>query len=167
MTHEIGTKRSGQTRAGVTSLIGNIPRLYHFLGFYSLPFNSDQAMSKAPSLSVSPFNNLDSPPSVCLFFSFLISPNHGIFNSLFPQVPDRVVTDLRLADDANADAENSVTVTTPKDPYNFGHGLKSDAEISELRSRKRGKPLANYHKKQNAVCLSFSCFSFLLLTDIP
>jgi hypothetical protein len=78
-----------------------------------------------------------------------------------------VVTDLRLADDTNADAENSVTVTTPKDPYNIGHGFKSDAEISELRSRKRGKPLANFHKKQNAVCLSFPYFLFLLLTDIP
>ncbi|KAI0005537.1 CDF-like metal transporter, partial [Russula compacta] len=40
------------------------------------------------------------------------------------------------------------------DPYNFGHGLKSDEEIAELRSRKRGKRLANYHRRQNDLIAS-------------
>ncbi|KAH9176875.1 CDF-like metal transporter [Lactarius sanguifluus] len=38
-----------------------------------------------------------------------------------------------------------------RDPFNFGHGLKTDAEIAELRSRKRGNRLATYHRKQNAL----------------
>ncbi|KAI0249528.1 CDF-like metal transporter [Lactifluus subvellereus] len=77
-------------------------------------------------------------------------------NNLEPSssVPDAVVTDLRLPHHADVDAENSVTVTTLRDPYNFNHGFKTDAEIAELRSRKRGKPLANYHRKQNALISS-------------
>ena len=79
-------------------------------------------------------------------------------------MPDAVVTDLRLHD-TDMDAENSVTVTTSRDPYNFNHGFKTDAEIAELRSRKRGKPLANYHRKQNAVRLSHPPHVGPLLTD--
>jgi hypothetical protein len=71
-----------------------------------------------------------------------------------PQLPDRVVTDLRRLDfAADTDAESPTTprITTSNDPYNFGHGLKTDAEIAELRRRKRGKRLARYHRKQNDV----------------
>ena len=72
------------------------------------------------------------------------------------QVPDAVVTDRRLTSyNAEADPENPNPATPQpmpcRDPFNFGHGLKTDAEIAELRSRKRGKRLANYHRKQNAV----------------
>lgn len=42
-------------------------------------------------------------------------------------------------------------MSTSRDPYNIGHGLKTDAEIAELRRRKRGKPLAKYHRRQNDV----------------
>ncbi|KAI0305060.1 CDF manganese transporter [Russula brevipes] len=75
-----------------------------------------------------------------------------------PFQPDAVVTDLRLAWDANANAESPTTsqITTSRDPYNIGHGLKSDAQIAELRRRKRGKPLANFHRRQNDVSVSFS-----------
>jgi hypothetical protein len=71
-------------------------------------------------------------------------------------VPDAVVTDRRLASyDAVADPENPKPAASQpmplRDPFNIGHGLKTDAEIAELRSRKRGKRLANYHRKQNAV----------------
>jgi cation diffusion facilitator family transporter len=38
-----------------------------------------------------------------------------------------------------------------RDPFNLGHGLKTDAEITELRSHRQGKRLANYHRKQNAL----------------
>ncbi|KAF8273829.1 CDF-like metal transporter [Lactarius quietus] len=74
-------------------------------------------------------------------------------------VPDAVVTDRRLASyDAKTDPENPNRVTPQlmpsRDPFNFGHGLKTDAEIAELRSRKRGKRLANYHHKQNALITS-------------
>ena len=68
-----------------------------------------------------------------------------------------MVTDLRRLDRAaDADAESPTTphVTTSNDPFNFGHGLKTDAEIAELRSHKRGKRLAKYHRKQNDVSLS-------------
>jgi hypothetical protein len=72
-----------------------------------------------------------------------------------------VVTDLRRLDTAaDTDAESPTTphITTSNDPYNFGHGLKTEAEIAELRSRKRGKRLAKYHRKQNDVSVSsFSC----------
>jgi hypothetical protein len=83
----------------------------------------------------------------------------NVFNR-FMQVPDAVVTDRRLASyDAEADPENPGNLATPqsmtrRDPFNFGHGLKTDSEIAELRTRKRGKRLANYHRKQNAVGVS-------------
>ncbi|KAN0135624.1 CDF zinc transporter 2 [Lactarius tabidus] len=74
-------------------------------------------------------------------------------------VPDAVVTDRRLASyDAVADPENPKPAASQpmplRDPFNIGHGLKTDAEIAELRSRKRGKRLANYHRKQNALIAS-------------
>lgn len=82
-----------------------------------------------------------------------------MFYCLVPQLPDRVVTDLRFDFDRDVDAESPriATSTTSRDPYNFGHGLKSDAEIAELRSRKRGKRLANFHQRQNDVGVSESC----------
>ncbi|KAI0286855.1 CDF-like metal transporter [Russula aff. rugulosa BPL654] len=72
-------------------------------------------------------------------------------------LPDTVVTDLRRLDRAaDTDAESPTTphVTTSNDPYNIGHGLKTEAEIAELRSRKRGKRLAKYHRKQNDLIAS-------------
>ncbi|KAH9056951.1 CDF-like metal transporter [Lactarius vividus] len=74
-----------------------------------------------------------------------------------PSVPDAAVTDRRLGSyDAEADAESptSPQLMPRRDPFNFGHGLKTDAEIAELRSRKRGKRLATYHRKQNALITS-------------
>ncbi|KAI9454895.1 CDF-like metal transporter [Lactarius psammicola] len=74
-----------------------------------------------------------------------------------PSVPDAVVTDRRLASySAEADAERPATpqLMPRRDPFNFGHGLKTDAEIAELCSRKRGKRLATYHRKQNALIAS-------------
>jgi len=91
-----------------------------------------------------------------LFYSFFCSDVFAVLNCPLPQQPDAVVTDLRLAWDANANAESPTTshITTSRDPYNFGHGLKSDAQIAELRSRKRGKPLANFHRRQNDLITS-------------
>ncbi|KAH9969137.1 hypothetical protein BC827DRAFT_1168043 [Russula dissimulans] len=68
-------------------------------------------------------------------------------------LPERVVTDPRFDFDRDVDAE-SPRITTSRDPYNFGHGLKSDAEIAELRSRKRGKRLAKFHRHQNDLITS-------------
>ena len=53
-------------------------------------------------------------------------------------------------------------MSTSRDPYNIGHGLKTDAEIAELRRRKRGKPLASYHRRQNDVRISSSFCSHAL-----
>ena len=88
-------------------------------------------------------------------------------NRQLPQLPDTAVTDLRRLHAADADAESptSPQVSTSNDPYNIGHGLKTDAEIAELRSRKRGKRLANYHRKQNDVGIS-SYVSTRVLTGI-
>ncbi|KAH9996507.1 hypothetical protein BJV77DRAFT_1059336 [Russula vinacea] len=86
------------------------------------------------------------------------SANHSIFSSddnklrPSPSLPDTAVSDLRRlgrAADADAESPTSPRVTTFNDPYNIGHGIKTDAEIAELSSRKRGKRLANYHRKQN------------------
>lgn len=72
-----------------------------------------------------------------------------------------MVTDLRLQYDAEADtgSPSSPRIATSRDPYNIGHGLKTDAEIAELRRRKRGKPLANHYQRQNDVRISslFCC----------
>jgi hypothetical protein len=116
---------------------------------------SNQTPSVSDSPSSSGVNNLEPFPSVCFIFIFYFIHYH-IFNffCLLPQLPDAVVTNLRLSYEANPDAENSVTVSTPRDPYNFGHSFKTDAEIAKLRNRKRGKPLANYYQRQNAVRLS-------------
>jgi hypothetical protein len=87
------------------------------------------------------------------------------FNRHLPQLPDGVVTDLRrLGHAADADAESPTTqrVTTSNDPYNLGHSIKTDAEIAELHSRKQGKRLANYHRKQNDVSVLPSSFYHLL-----
>jgi hypothetical protein len=102
--------------------------------------------------------NMTSHIQFVLGFSLFLIPG---FNLALPQLPDGVVTDLRLQHDAEADAgsPSSSRMSTSRDPYNIGHGLKTDAEIAELRRRKRGKPLASYHRRQNDVRIS-SSFSF-------
>lgn len=37
------------------------------------------------------------------------------------------------------------------DPFDFRNGLKSEAELAQLRKRKRGKGLESYHRRQNNV----------------
>ncbi|KAI0059433.1 hypothetical protein BV25DRAFT_1828957 [Artomyces pyxidatus] len=64
-----------------------------------------------------------------------------------------------LAYDATTDVpdvERSSTSpkTATRDPYKFTNGVKSDAELAELRRRKRGKRLASYHHKQNNLIAS-------------
>jgi hypothetical protein len=119
---------------------------------------SDYCMTNEPSQAVgtSSFSKFGNPdPSLPV----VVSPHlPKLFLISFVQVPDTAVTDQRLASyDAEADPENLNQATsqpTPRrDPFNLGHGLKTDAEIAELRtgSRKRGKRLAKYHRKQNAV----------------
>jgi len=116
-----------------------------------LELNDQQSRSKQTVSGAPPFHPTQ---TVSLFLHFFRR-----FNCLVPQLPDRVVTDLRFDFDRDVDAESPriATSTTSRDPYNFGHGLKSDAEIAELRSRKRGKRLANFHQRQNDVGVSESC----------
>lgn len=78
-------------------------------------------------------------------------------NCRLPQLPDTAVTNLRRLGHpaAEADAESPTTSrVTTNDPYNIGRGLKTDAEIAELRKRKGGKRLAHYHENQNDVGVS-------------
>lgn len=49
------------------------------------------------------------------------------------------------------DVERSSKMIIEEDPFAFKNGLKSDGELSELRKRKRGKRLVQYHSRQNAV----------------
>lgn len=108
--------------------------------------------SASHSIFTSTDNSAQPPASVCVFFVPTHSPAISLIDFI-PQLPEGVVTDLRLAYGADADAESPTAprITTSKDPYNIGHGLKSDEEIAELRNRKRGKRLANYHRRQNDV----------------
>jgi len=119
---------------------------------------SKQTASVSHATSSSRGGKLHLSPSVCVAFSssFQLFRTLIIFILTLPQLPDAAVTDLRLPYDAHADAESPTTyrITVPKDPYNIGHGLKTDAEIAELRRRKRGKRLAGYHRRQNDVRVS-------------
>ena len=122
---------------------------------FELNDRPEQVASANHSIFSSDDNKLRPSASVCLNFWICF---HVIFNSRLPQLPDTAVTDLRRlgrAADADAESPTSPRVTTSNDPYNIGHGLKTDAEIAELSSRKRGKRLANYHRKQNDVCVLF------------
>jgi hypothetical protein len=131
---------------------------------------------KTDGLSL-PFNHFcqryqvaTNPYCLCwfFFFKYLLTPTD--FNWALPQLPDVAVTDLRLPYDANAsaDAESPTTsrIATSRDPYNIGHGLKTDAEIAELRRRKQGKRLANYHRRQNDVRIFFGLNEDHRLTEI-
>lgn len=46
------------------------------------------------------------------------------------------------------------------DPYEFRSAIKSDPELSDLRQRKHGKQLADYHKKQNEVRVYMLCYYY-------
>ncbi|KAI0271463.1 CDF-like metal transporter [Gloeopeniophorella convolvens] len=70
------------------------------------------------------------------------------------KVPDTAVPDLRLAHDTDVESSSPSRPTPAKDPFNFGHAIKSDSEIAELRSRKRGRRLVSYHRRQNALIAS-------------
>ena len=112
-----------------------------------------QTTSAHDSVFLSGDNQSHPSPSVCSFNFVWFSCRQ--VNCHLPQLPDTVVTDRRRLDSApDTDAESPTTprITTSNDPYNFGHALKTDAEITELRNRKRGKRLASYHRKQNDVC---------------
>jgi hypothetical protein len=57
---------------------------------------------------------------------------------------------------SNEDVEGTLsTVTSDADPFSFRGGIKTDEELVVLRRRKKGKPLENYHRKQNEVRSSF------------
>lgn len=155
------------TGGKVTTLICNRLRTYHSLGSLLLPQSTpkkklmtlgsnDNAKQKAPASHSTFSDGYDKSHSVCVCHFIFLIPD---FNLALPQLPDAVVTDLRLQYDAEADAgsPSSPRIATSRDPYNIGHGLKTDAEIAELRRRKRGK-LANHYQRQNDVRISLPCF---------
>jgi hypothetical protein len=50
------------------------------------------------------------------------------------------------------DVESTLsTAIVDADPFSFRNGRKTDEELVVLRQRKKGKPLENYHRKQNEV----------------
>ena len=53
---------------------------------------------------------------------------------------------------SNEDVESVLsTAIADTDPFSFRNGRKTDEELVVLRHRKKGKPLENYHRKQNEV----------------
>jgi len=53
---------------------------------------------------------------------------------------------------SNGDVENVLsTAIADVDPFGLRNGRKTDDELVVLRQRKKGKPLENYHRKQNEV----------------
>lgn len=47
--------------------------------------------------------------------------------------------------------ERTSQATVEPDPFAFRGALKADGELSDLRKRRRGKRLVNYHRTQNTV----------------
>lgn len=53
---------------------------------------------------------------------------------------------------SNGDVEGTPSAAiADADPFSFRNGKKTDEELVVLRQRKKGKPLENYHRKQNEV----------------
>lgn len=53
---------------------------------------------------------------------------------------------------SHGDVESTMSTAIPDaDPFSFRNGRKTDEELVVLRQRKKGKPLENYHRKQNEV----------------
>ena len=131
--------------------------------------SNDNGKQKASASNLAFSSGHDKSNSVCFFAILLFFFQFRTLTRALPQLPDAVVTDLRLQYDAEADgvgSSSSPRITTSRDPYNIGHGLKTDAEIAELRSRKRGKSLANYHQRQNDVRIS-SLFCYHVIDRAP
>jgi hypothetical protein len=58
----------------------------------------------------------------------------------------------------------------PSDPYQFRESILDDDALAQLRSMKKGKRLAKYHRKQNDVSLAFHtrhAYSSLLSSSSP
>lgn len=43
-----------------------------------------------------------------------------------------------------------------QDPFNFRTAYKDDEQLSELRKRRKGRSVEQYHRRQNNVCLLLS-----------
>ncbi|KAI0713151.1 CDF-like metal transporter [Cerioporus squamosus] len=59
---------------------------------------------------------------------------------------DTTVPDLLQQLDA---VERASGQKKPDDPFNFRSAYKTDDQLSELRKRRKGKPLEEYHRRQN------------------
>ena len=65
-----------------------------------------------------------------------------------PQHSDTTVPDLLQHLDA---VEKASGPKHDDDPFKFRSAYKSDDQLSELRRRRKGKPLERYHRHQNHV----------------
>lgn len=116
-------------------------RRYRIFGFVSIILvphpETVQIMSDPTSGSIHPVP--ESPVYHCLMLV-------GVQEKLTqPQV-------LSKTNGSPGDVENTISEV---DPFSFRGGLKTDEELMVLRRRKKGKPLENYHRKQNEVRSSF------------
>jgi hypothetical protein len=63
----------------------------------------------------------------------------------------------------NVDVERRLSSVPAEDPFHLSRGIKSDQEISELRRRKGGKKIAEYHSKQNEVGDAITQLSLIVI----
>jgi hypothetical protein len=56
-----------------------------------------------------------------------------------------------VVSDLNVDIERTSSNALPADPFQFRDGLKTEGELAEVRRRKKGKQVEQYHRRQNDV----------------
>lgn len=84
------------------------------------------------------------------------------------QAPDAVVPDQPFKLDADIERASASGSILHSDPYQFRDGIVDDEAIAQLRSRRKGKRIAKYQRRQNDVSLNFlhlGC-SFLTLLQL-
>lgn len=52
----------------------------------------------------------------------------------------------------------SSSPTLHKDPFNLRTAYKNDDQLSELRKRRKGRPVEQYHRRQNTVSTPLALF---------
>jgi hypothetical protein len=83
----------------------------------------------------------------CIFFCITLTPADLSQSS-----------EIAVTDREDGDIEGfSVSSSTARlaDPFMFRDAVKTDAQLAELRRRKKGKRLEKYHRRQNNVFIYF------------
>ena len=53
--------------------------------------------------------------------------------------------------DIDIERTSAASSVLPLDPFNIRRGLLTEEQIAQLRQRRKGKRVANFHRKQNDV----------------